>query len=423
MKNNQNHIDKLSPEVIELYLSGDLTHSQMHQVEKLMLESDFDAEAMEGFEETGVDGLQHDIIDLNARIEARVKTEDRRLYFYLKIAASVLLIAIATFVTIELIPIDQSETISQSEDAPEAFEETLALPASDDEDIAQKSKGQEEASTQAPIKNEIIIPETSTSDVMSRQETSAEEEQVEESVALDFEIPEETIAENVINDEAFEAQDLSEVSGAKAKKELSKTRMAAKRAASSGQMQKLKGKVITEDSTPLPGVNIVVKGTTLGTVTDIEGNYAIDLPVNSDSTLVASFIGYESKEVNARGRSNLDIQLNEDIQPLSEVVVTAAGEEDTAYEPATPLNGYKAYQIYLENAATPIKNRTVVTVSFVVNIDGSLSDFEIIKGATEKLNAEAIDLIKNGPEWHPAKRNNQVVSDTVEVKVKFKPKK
>lgn len=199
--------------------------------------------------------------------------------------------------------------------------------------------------------------------------------------------------------------------------------MAAKRAASSGQMQKLKGKVITEDSTPLPGVNIVVKGTTLGTVTDIEGNYAIDLPVNSDSTLVASFIGYESKEVNARGRSNLDIQLNEDIQPLSEVVVTAAGEEDTAYEPATPLNGYKAYQIYLENAATPIKNRTVVTVSFVVNIDGSLSDFEIIKGATEKLNAEAIDLIKNGPEWHPAKRNNQVVSDTVEVKVRFKPKK
>lgn len=422
MKNNQNHIDKLTPEVIEQYLSGDLTHSQMHQVEKLMLDSDFDTEALEGFEEVGIEGLQRDIIDLNARIEARVKTEDRRLYFYLKIAASVLLIAIATFVTIELIPIDQSETISQSEDAPKAFEETLPLPASDDEEVVQKSKDQGEAPTQAPINNEIIIPETSTSDIMSRQETSAEEEQVEESVALDFEIPEETIAENDINDESFEAQDLVEVSGAKAEQELSKTRMA-KRAPTLSRVKKLKGKVITEDSTPLPGVNIVVKGTTQGTVTDIKGNYAIDLPANSDSTLVASFIGYESKEVNARGKSNLDIQLSEDIQPLSEVVVIAADEEDTTYEPATPLNGYKAYQIYLENATTSTSKRTVVNVSFVVNIDGSLSDFEIIKGATEKLNAEAIDLIKNGPEWSPAKRNNQVVSDTIEMKVKFKPNK
>ena len=70
----------------------------------------------------------------------------------------------------------------------------------------------------------------------------------------------------------------------------------------------------------LPGVNVLVKGSMSGTVTDVNGKYSISVPDNSD-TLVFSSIGYVTTEVALNGRSTIDIALNEDIQSLEEVVV------------------------------------------------------------------------------------------------------
>src|SRR5690606_16026505 len=62
------------------------------------------------------------------------------------------------------------------------------------------------------------------------------------------------------------------------------------------------GKVTDENGTPFPGANIVVKGTTTGTTTDVDGNYSIDVP-DGNSILVFSFVGYASQEVPVGGRS------------------------------------------------------------------------------------------------------------------------
>ncbi len=87
------------------------------------------------------------------------------------------------------------------------------------------------------------------------------------------------------------------------------------------------GKVTSsEDETPLPGVNIIAKGTTVGTVTDIDGNYRINVPEVA-TTLGFSFIGYLSQEVPINGRSRIDVTLNTDARQLSEVVVTAVNIE------------------------------------------------------------------------------------------------
>ena len=87
------------------------------------------------------------------------------------------------------------------------------------------------------------------------------------------------------------------------------------------------GKVTAgEDSSPLPGVNILVKGTTSGTISDAEGNYRLDVP-SSSATLVFSFVGYLTKEVPLEGRTAVDIVIFSDAQQLSEVVVTALGLE------------------------------------------------------------------------------------------------
>nr|WKN34768.1 SusC/RagA family TonB-linked outer membrane protein [Tunicatimonas sp. TK19036] len=82
----------------------------------------------------------------------------------------------------------------------------------------------------------------------------------------------------------------------------------------------------SEDGSGLPGVNVIVKGTSAGTVTDIDGNYRLSVPQNG-TTLTFSFIGYQSQDVEIGSRSTIDLKLIPDTKQLSEVVVTAIGIE------------------------------------------------------------------------------------------------
>lgn len=90
------------------------------------------------------------------------------------------------------------------------------------------------------------------------------------------------------------------------------------------QDRTITGKVTSaEDGSPLPGVNVVVKGTTTGTVTDSDGKYSLSAPQNS--VLVFSFIGLKTEEVTIGAKSIVDIQLTTEATQLSEIVVTGAG--------------------------------------------------------------------------------------------------
>ena len=104
--------------------------------------------------------------------------------------------------------------------------------------------------------------------------------------------------------------------------------------------QKLvKGKVLDAlTSSPLPGVSVSIKGSNVGTVTNVNGEYSIQ--ANSQSVLVFKFLGYSNQEVLLGNRETVNINLNEDNTQLSEVVVTALGikrEEKSI--------GYSAQQI------------------------------------------------------------------------------
>ncbi len=80
----------------------------------------------------------------------------------------------------------------------------------------------------------------------------------------------------------------------------------------------------SEDGSPLPGVSVVVKGTTIGTVTDYKGEYVISAPQDA-TTLVFSFVGMSDKEVPIEGRTTIDVAMDPDLLQLDEVVVTALG--------------------------------------------------------------------------------------------------
>jgi TonB-linked SusC/RagA family outer membrane protein len=78
-----------------------------------------------------------------------------------------------------------------------------------------------------------------------------------------------------------------------------------------------------ESGDPLPGVNIVIQGTTTGTTTDMNGNYSIEAP--EDATLVFSFVGYQQQTIQVDGRQEIDIALQQAVTELEEVVAIGYG--------------------------------------------------------------------------------------------------
>jgi hypothetical protein len=86
----------------------------------------------------------------------------------------------------------------------------------------------------------------------------------------------------------------------------------------------VKGKITDEAGAGMPGVNVIVKGTTTGTTSDSEGAYSIEILTN-DAVLVFSFIGYVTEEVSPGGRTVVDVSLTPSAETLSEVVVVGYG--------------------------------------------------------------------------------------------------
>lgn len=82
----------------------------------------------------------------------------------------------------------------------------------------------------------------------------------------------------------------------------------------------------SEDGQAMPGVNIVLKGTSIGTTTDVNGRYSIELP-DANGVLVVTFIGYERQEISVEGRTTIDVALVTDVAQLQEVVVVGYGTQ------------------------------------------------------------------------------------------------
>jgi TonB-dependent SusC/RagA subfamily outer membrane receptor len=102
-----------------------------------------------------------------------------------------------------------------------------------------------------------------------------------------------------------------------------------------------------EDKSTLPGVNVVAKGTNVGVITDIDGKYKLSVP-SGTTTLIFSFVGFTSQEVEIGNRTTIDLALAPDTKQLSEVVVTAIGiarEKKALGYSVANLGGDKMQQI------------------------------------------------------------------------------
>lgn len=92
------------------------------------------------------------------------------------------------------------------------------------------------------------------------------------------------------------------------------------------QGRSVTGKVLDENNDPIPGASVLIKGTSRGAATDLDGDFSLTLTAE-ENILEISFIGYDKKEVVVGNQSVITVSLTSDTQALSEVVVTAFGME------------------------------------------------------------------------------------------------
>lgn len=141
------------------------------------------------------------------------------------------------------------------------------------------------------------------------------------------------------------------------------------------------------DGAAMPGVNILLKGTTVGTTTDANGNFSLNV-ANANSVLVFSYIGYASQEIVVGNQSNLSVALEEDNATLQEVVVTALGisrDKKALGYSVGEVKGKDIVNVPQENVVNALAGRVAgVTINQTSGAGSSVS--VIIRGATSLSN-------------------------------------
>lgn len=166
------------------------------------------------------------------------------------------------------------------------------------------------------------------------------------------------------------------------------------------QSREVSGVVISgEDNLPLPGVSILIKGTTSGTVTDIDGRFKINV-TDENSVLVLSFIGFEPLEMSVGGRTTFDISLLPDIKSLQEVIVVGYGQQkkETITGAVSTVKGKELIRSPAMNVSNSIAGRMAGVVA--VNRSGEPGNDGSgirIRGSNTLGNNEALIVIDGIP--------------------------
>ena len=183
----------------------------------------------------------------------------------------------------------------------------------------------------------------------------------------------------------------------------------------------IKGKVTDQKGEPLIGASVMYKGTNIGTITNMNGEFSL-VKKDDKKRLTAEYIGYDPVEIRVDTSRTMLIAMNENKQTLNEVVVVGYGAkknkksttlgsvvkvEEQAEKEITPqpVIGKRSYQKYLkENLVRPadekcaqVKGKVVLT--FLVNKEGRPFYIKVKESLCESADKEAIRLIQEGPDW------------------------
>ena len=224
------------------------------------------------------------------------------------------------------------------------------------------------------------------------------------------------------------------------------------------QKFKVSGTVLAADTKiPVMGASVIIRGTTNGTLTDLDGKFTLT-GLKKDDVIQVSFVGFQTRSVIVKDESPLTILLNDAVQNLDEMTVVGyasngvgapSADPDktvvTAVEipeveevpqekvifrvveemPQFPGGMNEAMKFLAMNIKYPISAQQAkiegrVIVQFVVEKDGSVSDVKVMRGVNPELDAEAIRVVSMMPKWIPGKQRGKAVAVKYTMPIMFR---
>ena len=413
------------------YIRGLRKGKEAHRLEKESMQDPFLADAMDGYNQ--VEGNHEQRIEkLRMQVSAHSAKKKSTYAITWSIAACLIIgFGISSYflflkksMTDEVFIAEESVSIKLAEPAAPptpAIPATPTVPATPQKEIALATTKVKTDST--PI-SEITARQADKKDMIAEIQTTSQPQGAPvAAVPMMEEVSEETAAlqEVVATIDTFESESDKKMKLAKVATILPQNNM-------------IKGRVTDEKGEPLIGASVTYKGTNIGTITNMNGEFSL-VKKDDKKRLTAEYIGYDPVEIRVDTSRTMLIAMNENKQALNEVVVVGYGakknkksttlgsdakvKEQTEKEiTPQPVIGKRNYQKYLkEHLVRPtdekcaqVKGKVVLT--FLINKEGRPFYIKVKESLCESADKEAIRLIQEGPDWIYGNK-------LVEVTVKF----
>ena len=454
MARRKDHI--VHSEDYQRYLENKMTPKERHDFEKSLLNDEFENESIEGLSQLSPQEFSADLHSLRDRLTTR--TKNRSLFMYWRMAAALILLGVFSFLVYYLLESNTTREVAQQKDIPsieksgaeENIDSSVQIEVNEDSNniiaYQQELPVIEESQKKSKAKEE---PSSSGNEIESRDEVLLEivDNELESAgINLDLEQDEVIVLPSLAQAEDEELpieEDYSarkkEIQSAKAfapAAVMSKSAPSerARLAANSENARTITGSVMSaEDDEAVPGVNIIVQGSQIGTVSDIEGKYSITVRIDTTATLVFAYVGFLSEEIVVNDQEEINVKIEPEISALSEIVVVGYGtandnqEPESSYTPPLPVGGNARFKNYVkENIRYPAsgledKIKGTVKLKFTIDADGLILNIKVLKSLGDDFDKEAIRLVKEGPNWEPAKESDSPVEREVNMKIRFRP--
>ena len=413
------------------YIRGLRKGKEAHRLEKESMQDPFLADAMDGYNQ--VEGNHEQRIEkLRMQVSAHSAKKKSTYAITWSIAACLIIgFGISSYflflkksMTDEVFIAEESVSIKLAKPAAPptpAIPATPTVPATPQKEIALATTKVKTDST--PI-SEITARQADKKDMIAKIQTTSQPQGAPvAAVPMMEEVSEETAAfqEVVATIDTFESESDKKMKMAKVATILPQNNM-------------IKGIVTDKKGEPLIGASVAYKGTNIGTITNMNGEFSL-VKKDGKKQLTAQFIGYDPVEIRVDTSRTMLIAMNENQQALNEVVVVGYGAkkkkksvtagtvvkgDEQANKDITPqpVIGKRNYQKYLkENLVHPtdekcaqVKGKVILT--FLVNKEGRPFYIKVKESLCESADKEAIRLIQEGPDWVYGNK-------LVEVTVKF----
>ena len=413
------------------YIRGLRKGKEAHRLEKESMQDPFLADAMDGYNQ--VEGNHEQRIEkLRMQVSAHSAKKKSTYAITWSIAACLIIgFGISSYflflkksMTDEVFIAEESVSTKLAEPAAPptpAIPATPTVPATPQKEIALATTKVKTDST--PI-SEITARQADKKDMIAEIQTTSQPQGAPvAAVPMMEEVSEETAAlqEVVATIDTFESESDKKMKMAKVATILPQNNM-------------IKGRVTDGKGEPLIGASVTYKGTNIGTITNMNGEFSL-VKKDDKKRLTAEYIGYDPVEIRVDTSRTMLIAMNENKQALNEVVVVGYGakknkksttlgsdakvKEQTEKEiTLQPVIGKRSYQKYLkEHLVRPtdekcaqVKGKVVLT--FLINKEGRPFYIKVKESLCESADKEAIRLIQEGPDWIYGNK-------LVEVTVKF----